>query len=373
MAVALTTLALVGRWLLVPLLGDHVPFALVYAAVVVSSIYLGMRAAVVSSVMGIVCVRLFFAPHVFKISSLQEFSETFTYIGGCILITTAVELTRRSQNKLKIANQELAAQAAALRLFNEQLEMHVRERTTQLKRAEESALQLGAQVLKSQDDERRRIARDLHDSIGQAMAILSMNMGQLRRSKNLSQAERSVVVDSKALASTVADQVRNISHLLHPPLLEELGLPSAIRWYTSEFSKRSGIITRLELSDQFGRLTPDCEIAIFRVVQESLTNVHRHSGSRSVNVRVLWSPAGVRVQIEDHGRGISESALRDFAAGAAMGVGLRGMRERVGQLGGRLELKSSRQGTTVSITLPAGGDVRPQPAESSPEFTSMLA
>jgi signal transduction histidine kinase len=362
-ALALTAIALLGRWLLVPVLGDHVPFALVYGAVVLSSIYLGLRPAIASSVMGIVCVRLFFAPHVFKISSVRELSETLTYIGGCVLITAAVEATRHSQNKLKAANRELEAQANQLRTLNEQLETRVEERTARLKQAEQSALQLGAQVLRSQDNERRRIARDLHDSIGQAVAILNMNLGALRRSQNLSEAELAIVADSKATASEVADQVRNISHLLHPPLLEELGLPPALRWYTREFAKRSGIATRLDLSEQFCRLSEDCEIAIFRVLQEALTNIHRHSRSRCADVRVTWSPNEVCLQVADRGVGIPLSAQRAFAAGGAMGVGLRGMRERVSQLGGRLELTSSHQGTIVTAIFPISAGTLQQPVK----------
>ena len=349
----LTAAALMGRWLLVPFLGDHVPFALVYGAVVLSALYLGFGPSIASSVMGIVCVRLFFTPHgFFVISSMKELSETLTYVGGCTLIIAATEATRKSRNRLKAANHELAVQAEALRTFNQHLERRVRERTIELKRAEESARQLGAQVLKMQDEERRRIARDLHDSVGQAVAILSMNLGALGRSENLSQRESAIVFDSKEIAQGVSDEVRTISYLLHPPLLDDMGLPAALKWYVNGFSKRTGIAADLDLSRNFGRLPEDCEIAIFRIVQEALTNVHRHSESICASVRVAVSPANVRVEIADRGKGIPRGQQDDFPAGGTMGVGLSGMRERVAQLGGQMSLQSSPAGTTVSATLP---------------------
>lgn len=353
LALALTILSLTGRWLLMPFLGDHVPFALVYGAVVLSALYLGLGPAIAASITGIVCVRLFFTSHgFFVISGMTELSETFTYVGGCILISMATEAMRRSRNRLKAANHELALQAEALRTFNQHLERRVRERTTELKRAEESARQLGAQVLKMQDEERRRIARDLHDSVGQAVAILSMNLGQLGRTEGLSQRQSAIVFDSKEIAQGVADEVRTISYLLHPPLLDDMGLPAALKWYVNGFSKRTGLSARLELSQDFGRLPSDCEIAIFRIVQEALTNVHRHSESICATVRIAASPTSVRVEIADRGKGIPASKHREFSTGGAMGVGLRGMRERVAQLGGQMALESSPAGTTVSATLP---------------------
>lgn len=357
-ALVLTSVAVFGRWLLNPWFGDHVPFALVYGAVVLSALCLGLGPSIASSVLGIASVRWLFAPHIFRISSMRELSETVTYTGGCMLVVAATEVLRRSKNKLQIVNRELAMQAETLRGFNQQLEQRVHERTAELKEAEESARQLGAQLLRMQDEERRRIARDLHDSVGQAVAIMNINLGQLARSSNLNQRELAVAIDAKALANDVSDQVRTISYLLHPPLLDDMGLPAALKWYVEGFSKRSGIRTHLELSRDFVRLPQDCEIAIFRIVQESLTNVHRHSASASATVRVIWTPGAVDVSIEDEGRGIPACKLRDFDRGAAMGVGLSGMRERLSQLGGRLDVHSSDRGTTVTATLPlrAHGD-----------------
>ncbi len=352
-AFMLTGIALVGRWKLVPVLGDHVPFALVYGAVVLSALYLGLGPSIAASVMGVVGVRFFFTPHsFFLISNMKEFSETCTYLGGCALIVCATEATRRSRNKLKMANCELALRAEALRTFSERLEQRVRERTVELKRAEESARRLGAQVLRMQDEERRRIARDLHDGIGQSAAILGMNLGQLGRSAGLTKRESEIVSESKATAKEIVNEVRTLSYLLHPPLLDEMGLPSALKWYVRGFSERSGIATSLNISECFRRLPADFEIAIFRIVQEALTNIHRHSGSASATVSVASTASEVEVEIADKGNGISKDKQRIFAAGGTMGVGLRGMRERVNQLGGRLDLRSNDDGTSVKAILP---------------------
>ncbi len=351
-ALVLTCTAVFGRWLLNPWFGDHVPFALVYGAVVLSALCLGLGPSIAASILGVACVRWLFAPHLLRISGMKELSETVTYTGGCILVVAATEARHRSKTKLQIANRALEMQAETLRGFNQQLEQRVRERTGELKQAEESARQLGAQLLRMQDEERRRIARDLHDSVGQTVAIMNMNLGQLARSSNLNQRELAVAIDTKDLANDVSDQVRTISYLLHPPLLDDMGLPAALKWYVEGFSKRSGIRTHLEVSRHFDRLPADFEIAIFRVVQEALTNIHRHAGSPSATVRVVWNAASVTVDIEDQGGGIPARTLRDFDRGAAMGVGLCGMRERVSQLGGRLDLHSDERGTIVSAMFP---------------------
>ncbi len=354
-ALVLTAATVIGRWLLNPWLGDHVPFALIYSAVVASAVYCGLGPSIAASVLGIAGARVFLAAHAFHISSMKELSETVTYTGGCVLVVAATEVLRRSKRRLQVANDDLARQAQALRTFNQQLDQRVQQRTTELKRAEESARQLGAQILRMQDEERRRIARDLHDSVGQSVAILNMNLARLARSPNLNERESDTAADSKAMANEVADQLRTISYLLHPPLLDEMGLPAALKWYVKGFSKRSGIATELKISQNFERLAPDCEIAIFRIVQEALTNVHRHSGSRRATVRVNWEPSNVRIEIEDQGKGIPAKKLRDFDKGAVMGVGLSGMRERVAQLGGRLDLQSNERGTLVFAVLPVHG------------------
>jgi signal transduction histidine kinase len=366
LAFAMTTLAVSGRWALAPALGDHVPFALVYGAVVLSALFLGLGPSIAASVTGLICVRLIFAPNgFFRISSLRELAETLTYIGGCTLIVTVTEKMRRSRDGLKDANVELALRAEQLRALNEDLERRVIDRTEQLKLAEESARQLGTQVLRMQDEERRRIARDLHESVGQAAAVLAMNLGQLERSEHLTARDSAIVADTRQIARNVAEEVRTISYLLHPPLLDEMGLTLALKWYVRGFSQRSGIQTDLEISNEFGRLPGDFEIAIFRIVQEALTNVLRHSGSARADVRLTRMDSHVELEIADEGKGISADDRGGFASGAMLGVGLRGMRERAAQLGGRLDLHSSSDGTIVIASFPVAAVETAQIADAA--------
>jgi len=369
LAIAGTLFALAGRWLLDPALGDHVPYSLVYAAVALSAIYLGLGPSVVSAALGLFgSLALFVEPRgSLIVSGLADFAEALTYVGVCAVIIAAGETNRRSKLRLKSAHEQLELREESLRLLNADLEKRVAERTVELKQAETSARQLGAQVLKMQDNERRRIARELHDSVGQMVALLSMDLGRLQRSAHFDPQQSGIVSDCKSLAENVMHEVRTISHLLHPPLLDEMGLPSSLRWYIDEFSRRSGVVTQLEIAEDFGRLPGDYEIALFRVVQESLTNVHRHSGSKSAMVRLLEPPGSVGVEISDQGKGIPVEKRRIFEAGGAMGVGLRGMRERVEQLGGTIELRSSDSGTTVCAILPISAADRPAASLASTE------
>jgi PAS domain S-box-containing protein len=224
---------------------------------------------------------------------------------------------------------------------------------TQRKVAEEAARHLSAHLLKIQDDERRRIARELHDSAGQILAALAMNLDQIRASAKLTPQETQLLSDSGALVRDATTELRTISHLLHPPLLDEVGLPSALQWYVDGFAKRSGINTILELAPDFGRLPPNFEIAIFRIIQESLTNVHRHSGSPSAEVRLVRADNEVRLEVRDRGKGMTVEKQQSLAKAGPLGVGLRGMRERVAQLGGTLDVRSSSSGTIVTAILPA--------------------
>jgi two-component system NarL family sensor kinase len=219
---------------------------------------------------------------------------------------------------------------------------------TQRKAAQDAARQLSARLLQMQDEERRRIARGLHDSLGQYLTALKMNLDLLSTTdKKRIAAECSEMVD-KCLAET-----RTISHLLHPPLLDEAGLGSAIRWYVEGFAQRSGIKVKLELPSQFGRLHREVETALFRSLQEGLTNVHRHSGSSVVDIRLIVDTKQVRLEIKDKGQGIPPKTLKRLVEGIAYtGVGLAGIRERMRELGGSLRIKSDKDGTLLRVTIP---------------------
>ena len=249
------------------------------------------------------------------------------------------------------------------------LEKHVRQRTTELEhknteleKQTEIVRELSARLLQIQDDERRRIARELHDSVGQMLAAVSMNNAQLStESAKVSPAAAKTLAENGALVRQISDEIRTISHLLHPPLLDEVGLESALRWYIDGFRERSKIQVDLELPDDFGRLSRDQEITLFRVVQECLTNIHRHSGSPTALIRVLRSANGVSVEIRDAGKGIPPEVQATLTAGRILGVGFRGMRERLHQLGGQMELQSDDKGTVVIARIPIAGSQKEAP------------
>ena len=227
---------------------------------------------------------------------------------------------------------------------------------SQRKAAENAARELSAMLLKMQDDERRRIARELHDSTGQTIAALMMNIDQLMRADGEGEHQR-LLSDCHTLLQNLNKEIRTISHLLHPPLLDEVGLSSALQWYVDGFAKRSGISTTLELGSDFGRLNADLEIAIFRVVQECLTNVHRHSDSPEAIVRLNRCHDAVLLEIEDKGKGIPPEKQSQLLGSGPIGVGLRGMRERVVQLSGTLDIHSENSGTTVRAMFPIAKSV----------------
>ena len=220
------------------------------------------------------------------------------------------------------------------------------------RKAAEDARQLNAQLLKIQDDEHRRIARELYDNTGQMVIASMLNLGRLKASGNLSTEEKRLLSTCDTMLQSVSSELRTISHLLHPPLLDEAGLWTALEWYVEGFKQHSGIAASLERDSNFGRMNADLEVAIFRVVQECLTNVHRHSGSREATVRLLRPFGEVRLEVQDRGRGIPAEESSEIPGDGAMGVGLRGMRERIYQLGGNLSVESNGGGTTIVATFP---------------------
>ena len=220
-----------------------------------------------------------------------------------------------------------------------------------LRRSEDSLRQLSRRLLHTQDEERRRIGRDLHDSLGQYVSALKMKLATLSTSDTRKLTEE--VTECVNLADHCLTEVRTLSYLLYPPMLEEFGLKSAVSWYLEGFTKRSGIQTTFEISKDFGRLDQDGELALFRVLQESLTNVHRHSGSSTAEVHLEMENGLAVLKVKDRGKGISgysENPENNWPD--RFGVGLRGMNERMRQLGGRVELKSSSAGTTVKAIVP---------------------
>ncbi|MBI3669800.1 MAG: PAS domain S-box protein [Acidobacteria bacterium] len=261
--------------------------------------------------------------------------------------------------------------AEALQRAHDELEMRVRVRTAELERAnrelqmeiverklaEESLRHLSGQLLHLQDGERRRIARELHDSTAQTLIALTTNLAIVQESASLPDPQaRKALADALAFGEQCCSEIRTISYLLHPPLLDELGLVSALQWYAEGFSERSGISLDLDMPTELGRLPEEIERTVFRLVQEALANIHRHSGSRTAKVRVVRDGTGLVLEVIDYGRGIpSRMAGRSGAGVSPLGVGILGMRERVRQLQGSLEIESSSSGTTVRAVLPIAG------------------
>jgi signal transduction histidine kinase len=224
------------------------------------------------------------------------------------------------------------------------LEQLVEQRTAALQ-------ELSGRLLRMQDDERRRIARELHDSMGQELSVMKMLLeSAVQRGLGDPENEHSVV-QSLQMAENVLKQVRSLSYLLHPPLLDEMGLVPALQWYVEGLSQRSGLQISLIIEPkEFGRLTPELETAVFRIVQESLTNVYKHAQSPTADVRLEQSDSQVRILVEDAGNGIPEDKLEKLST--SVGVGIGGMRERVRQFGGDVQIFSSSCGTAVEVMFP---------------------
>lgn len=220
------------------------------------------------------------------------------------------------------------------------------------KRAEDAVRALSGRFLRLQDEERRRIARSLHESAAQTVAALSMNLQRMERMA-LPQHAAEALADSLGLVTQVSREIRTLSHLLHPPLLEEAGLGPSLRWYVEGFGQRSNVEVQLHIGGDIGRLPMELEITLFRIVQESLTNVHRHSGSPSASIRLRRSGPEVVLEVEDEGIGIPADVLERVrtTSAATVGVGIAGMRERLSQLGGTLEIAPAQPGTLVRARI----------------------
>jgi signal transduction histidine kinase len=220
-----------------------------------------------------------------------------------------------------------------------------------LQESEKQLALLSGRLMHLQDEERRRIARDLHDSTAQALSALEMNTSLLEASA-ADENSRRIAGETRAISRQVCQELRNISYLLHPPLLEEKGLLFAIRWFTDGFTKRNNIPVFLDLPEDFPRLPSDEETALFRIVQEALSNIYRHAGATKAWITLRRGDDGaVSLEVRDHGEGLPEG----FSLAQSSGVGLAGMRERMKQFGGTLEVDSSPYGVSVKCRLGSHG------------------
>ena len=255
----------------------------------------------------------------------------------------AEQALRESEERLRTLAQGLESQVQVRTQELEERNAHVLQQTEELR-------ELSKRLLLTQDDERRRIARDLHDSVGQIVAALGMNLASITQ-EAVKPETRKAAQEGHELISQLSKEIRTISYLLHPPLLDESGLSEPIRWFMAGLSERSGLKIDLDISKDFGRLPDDVEVAIFRIVQECLTNIHRHSNAKSAMIRLRRDISTVSLEVHDDGSGIPKETLAAIR-NQRSGVGITGMRERVRHLGGNLDIQSSSNGTKVSVTLP---------------------
>jgi PAS domain S-box-containing protein len=249
--------------------------------------------------------------------------------------------------------------------------LEINRDVTPRKEAEAALRNLSARLLQLQDEERRRIARELHDSTGQSLAALVIHLSAVSaKIADVDPAAADLLREAILLSQKASDETRTLSYLLYPPTLDYAGLRSALEWYIEGFTQRSKVKVELNVSLSPNRLPENVERTLFRIVQESLTNIFRHSGSDTASVQIEVRSGIVRLEVADNGKGISEDILATLnSSGGQLGVGIRGMRERVRQLGGWLQIRSRPTGTTIIVTLSveesAGADGRSQASASS--------
>ncbi|HEV8700973.1 MAG TPA: MASE1 domain-containing protein [Candidatus Polarisedimenticolia bacterium] len=262
---------------------------------------------------------------------------------------------QRAEDGLRLAHAELEARIARRTAQLSEANRALQEEIAERNQAEDSLRRLSTRLLRVQDEERQRLARDLHDSTAQSLAALSMNLAVARGCRGaLDRRAKDALDECDALADRCSREIRSLSYILHPPMLQEIGLPAALRWCAEGFARRSGIAVEVELPDHLDRLPMEVENALFRIVQECLTNVQRHSGSPTARIQLVRTPRSVALEVQDRGRGLPPGVLNRREAVESLGVGLLGMRERVRQLGGQLRIETSGQGATVHVEINLG-------------------
>lgn len=348
-ALLAVAVALLMRGTLNPVLGRAVLYVFLLPAVAFTGWYCGVGPAVLSVFAAVLGAKYWFIPpvHSFNLSTTTDSVDLLIFLLASGFIITAGEVRRRQSEQLR------RSQAA--------LEDRVKERTAELDRTNQSLRELTARLMQLQDEERRRFARELHDSVGQLLAALSMNLSIARTDIERLTKTAKALSEGEALVQEMSTEVRTITHLLHPPLLDEAGLSTALRWLIDGFAQRSKIKVDLELPDDLGRFSQEVETSVFRLVQECLTNVHRHSGSPNAKVRVASSDGLLLVEVADRGKGIPSGKLIEMNSPAMLGVGIRGMQERIRQLGGSLDIISGGHGTIVRASLPIARISSPAP------------
>jgi len=344
-AILATVVALLVRLALNPILGDYVPYILLFPAVAFSAWYCGLGPSVLSVVLGLLGTDYWFISpiHSFSILDKAQLVSIVAFVCVSAIIIIMAEANRRATEELQKSHDEL--------------DSRVKERTAELDLVQDSLRKLTGHLLQLRDNEQRRLARELHDSVGQLLVAANINLSFVEaEAQKLTPKAANAIADAIILLQQTITGVRSASYFLHPPLLDDVGLNSALCAYAEGFADRTNIRVDLTFSPDLGRLARDLEITIFRVVQEALANIHRHSGSRTADVSIVRSPETVRVEIRDHGRGIPHNELSSIEVGRAPGIGIGGMRERVREVGGTLAIESNGNGTRVIVQFPVPSD-----------------
>ena len=375
-AILAGVLAVILRWVLDPILGHVAFYTTVYIAVAYCAIVCGYVPAVITALLGFIGIFYWFVDPRHSLWPPRP-SEIHGVVGFFLVSTVLIALGEANRGKQLRLNETIQALSSEiderhlaqrdLQAAHDQLEQRVQARTRELtlalarlraemdvrEHAEGQLRQLSLRLMTLQDEERRHIARELHDTAGQTLAAIKMSIAMVRQLEKPGPEMQALVDDLEALTDAALQEIRTTSYLLHPPLLDEAGIASAARWFAEGFASRSGIEVRCEIDPDLERPTRDYEMVLFRVLQESLTNVHRHSEASAATIRLQREPDQLQLEVEDNGKGIAEERLHLLDASAGkIGVGITGMRERVRQLGGHLEIRSTRSGTTVCVILP---------------------
>ena len=285
---------------------------------------------------------------------MQTHAAPLTLADGNVVqlgVTRDITEQKLNEEQLKMSQERLRELADGLESEVSIRTKELEERNAEVVQQADQLRELSNRLVQSQDEERRRIARELHDSAGQVVAALGMSLANLNRYVGHNPLIGKAVEDSQEIVQQLTREIRTMSYLLHPPLLDENGLSSAIRWYIQGVRERSGLNIELSISENFGRLVADMELTVFRIVQECLTNIHRHSKSKTTAILLSRNPDSVFLEIKDEGGGIPPEKLA-WIRSQRSGVGITGMRERVRHFGGVLDIQSSSGGTIVSVTLP---------------------
>jgi signal transduction histidine kinase len=375
LALLITVAALILRELLNPLLGDLGPFLSIYAAVTLASVFLGAGPATLTALLGLLgSTHFFLARDHFNFASRSDIAYAIGYLVVAATIIVLAERGRKALEEVEAARQTLESKVEERTRELQTALTQLREEMNVRAQAEEARRKISARIMKIQDEERRHIARELHDSIGQTLAALKMTVNPLSSVAPAGTATSKRVHEVNDLIDEAIRQTRTVSHLLHPPLLEELGFASAGSWYVTEFSRRSGIEVNLDLPNDPPRFADSTELTLYRVLQESLTNILRHSESRKAEVRLELARGEISLSVQDYGKGMTKDQIDKIMKTAGSGgVGLRGMQERIADLGGTLELQSAGTGTTVKAILPLTKSKREVAGETESRATGLSA